>query len=314
MKFSAYMFIRNGIRGGYTFMEAIENVLPFVDEFYILDGDSDDGTKEALFELAKLDPRIRVESREPKYVSAPKDDKGWLLGEVFDEARQACAGDWLVQVQADTVFHPETIAAARYFLERDDNARKYGAIEVVRRQYRWNWQEMYRRDNLALIFKKDAGKVSGDAINVVINGIISRALGPLFEKYPAADNAWIFFENIAGKRTGCREIWEMPEINGEENSFSWYDKATGRNFAKDLHGYLKDGTLPPFWLKKTSPYVNWLPGNLAGLVGIKKYSVADRYKTKEGVYSPSVVETVKMLAGAGELRPPLREVLLKLFK
>ena len=53
MKFSAYMFIRNGIKAGYTFLEAIENVLPFVDEFFILDGKSDDGTLEALSSYSK---------------------------------------------------------------------------------------------------------------------------------------------------------------------------------------------------------------------------------------------------------------------
>src|SRR3990167_2812261 len=114
MKFSAYMLIRNGIRAGYTFMEAIENVLPFVDEFFILEGNSDDGTREALETFSKLHPQVIVESKTPAYVGAPKDEKGLLLGTAFDDARRKCAGDWLIQVQADTVFHPITVLAARY--------------------------------------------------------------------------------------------------------------------------------------------------------------------------------------------------------
>ena len=174
MKFSAYMFIRNGIHAGYTFMEAIENVLPFVDEFFILEGNSDDGTREALEAFAKLHPRVRIESKTPAYMGAPEDEKGLLLGTAFDEARQKCAGDWLIQVQADTVFHPITVLAARYFLEKGNNAVKYDAIEILRHQYRWNWQDMYRKDRLALIFKKSTGKVFGDAINVTVGGRISR--------------------------------------------------------------------------------------------------------------------------------------------
>jgi len=313
MNFSAYMFIRNGIKGGYTFMEAIENVLPFVDEFFILEGNSDDGTREVLEALAKLNPKIRIESKTPAYISAPKDRKGLALGAVFDEARQKCGGDWLIQVQADTVFHPVTILAARYFLELGGNARKYGAMEIVRRQYRWNWQEMYRKDNLALIFRKAAGKVIGDAINVEIKGKISRALVPLFEKFPAADNAWIFFENLAGKRAGCLEIWETPDIHGGESGFPWYDEATGRSFNADLVSYAKNGEPPPFWLEKSSPFKDRLPENLAELIGLKKYSVGERFKKKGGLYAPSAADMVRMLAMAGDMRPPLREVLSGLW-
>jgi len=314
MKFSAYMFIRNGIRGGYTFMEAIENVLPFVDEFFILEGKSDDGTLEAFEALAKLEPKLRIESATPEYVRAPRDKKGLLLGAAFEEARLKCSGDWLVQVQADTVFHPVTMAAARSFLDRGSNATRYGALEIVRHQYRWNWQDMYRRDNLALIFRKDAGKVLGDAINVAISGQICSVLVPLFERFPAADNAWVFFENLEGKRAGCREIWETPEMHGGTGGFPWYDKATGRNFEDDLRVYLKTGTPPPFWLKKTSPFMEMLPANLAGLVGSKKYEIAERFKRKGGLYSPSAGDMAAMLAAAGELRAPLREKILSFWK
>ncbi|MEK7720828.1 MAG: methyltransferase domain-containing protein [Elusimicrobiota bacterium] len=307
MKLSAYMFIRNGIRGGYTFMEAIENVLPFVDEFFILEGKSADGTLEALEAMAKLNAKVRIESETPAYVNAPKDKKGLLLGSAFEAARRKCNGDWLIQVQADTVFHPITVFASRYFLERDNNALKYDGIEVVRRQYRWNWQDMYRKDNLALIFRKKAGEVYGDALNVEINGRISRRFIPLFEKFPVADNAWIFFENITGKQEGCREIWATPENHGKGRDFPWYDRATGRSFAADLDAYRQKGELPPFWLEKNSPFKAGIPSNLAGLVGLKKYGVAERFKKSAGLYKPSAPDIAQMLAAAGDIRAPLRE-------
>lgn len=300
--FSAFMFVRNGVRAGYTFMEAIENALPFVDEFYVLDGESGDGTLEALRELAALQPKLRVESRRPRYVDAPKDEKGLLLGQAFDEARQACRGDWLVQVQADTVFHPATLFAARHFLERGENARRYAALEIVRNQYRWNWQEMYREDRLALIFRKNAGRVAGDAINIAVDGPISRALVPLFERFPAADNAWVFFGNLAGKVAGCGEIWKSAA-----GGFPWYDKHTGRSFEADLEAYEKRGELPPQWLKKTSPFRARLPENLAPLVGLEKYAVAARFAAKDGLYAPSPAELEGMRAAAAALRVPLLE-------
>jgi hypothetical protein len=299
MKFSAYMFIRNGIRAGYTFMEAIENVLPFVDEFFILEGNSDDGTREALEAFAKLHPKVRIESKTPAYVGAPKDEKGLLLGIAFDDARRKSAGDWLIQVQADTVFHPITVLAARYFLETGNNAVKYDAIEILRHQYRWNWQDKYRKDRLALIFKKSAGKVSGDAINVAVNGRISRGLAPLFERFPVADNAWVFFENIIGKIEGCFEIWGSLEENVREGNSSWYNSATGRNFRADMNAYRQNGVPPPFWREKTSPFKDSLPKNLWELFGVTKYNIARRFNDAGGIFQPSVPEILKMLVEAG---------------
>ena len=307
MKLSAYMFIRNGIRGGYTFMEAIENVLPFVHEFFVLDGRSDDGTLEALRSLAAFDGRIRIESALPAYVSAPKDERGLLLGEAFENARRECDGDWLIQVQADTVFHPVTVLAVKDFLERNGRSWRCDAIEMVRRQYRWNWQEMYREDRLSLIFRKEAGRVDGDAINVNVDGRTSRRFLPLFEKFPAADNAWIFFGNLAGKRQGCREIWNMPGTHGKDGDFPWYDRATGRSFEADLTAYLEKGELPPFWRRKASPFGGSLPANLAALVGLAEYAVAGRFSRSGGVYNPSPEERSAMLASAGNLSAPPRE-------
>ena len=309
MKFSAYMFIRNGLRGGYTFMEAIENVLPFVDEFFILEGKSDDGTLEALESLAKLNPKIKIESKLPAYVAAPKDERGVLLGAAFEEARQKCDGDWLIQVQADTVFHPITMLAVRDFLAREGDNWGYDAIEIVRNQYRWNWQEMYREDHLALLFRKTAGKVVGDALNVRISGKISGRFVPLFKKFPLADNAWVFFDNLSGKQEGCREIWATPENHGKGRDFPWYDKATGRSFATDLAAYLQNGELPPFWREKTSPFKDSLPENLSGLFGLKRYAVGERFKKSGGIYEPSATDMLKMRAEAGGISVPFREKL-----
>ncbi|MEK6715529.1 MAG: glycosyltransferase family A protein [Candidatus Omnitrophota bacterium] len=295
MKFSAYMFIRNGIRAGYTFMEAIENVLPFVDEFFILEGKSDDGTREAMELFAKRSSKIIIESKLPQYAQVSKDETGRLLGVAFEEARQKCDGDWLIQVQADIVFHPITILAAKYFLMQKDNATKYDAIKIIRHQYRWNWQEMYRQDYLNSIFKKSAGKVFGDAIDVGIKGKTSKKLLPLFKKFPVADNAWIFLDNIMGKIEGCFEIWESHAANIRNKDFSWYNKVTGRSFKDDLKTYHQDGSPPPFWQTQTSPFKKMLPENLWDLIGKERYEVTPRFMNKNEVYQPTLNDILRMI-------------------
>jgi hypothetical protein len=313
MKFSAYMFIRNGIRAGYTFMEAIENVLPFVDEFFILEGQSNDGTLEALELFSKWNPKIIIESKLPQYVQADKDEKGLLLGTAFEEARRKCDGDWLVQVQADTVFHPITILAARYFLMQLKNAEKYDAIKVLRYQYRWNWQEMYRKDYLNLIFKKSSGVVFGDAIDVEVKGKISKKLLSLFKHFPIADNAWIFWENIMGKIKGCYEIWESHDENIKSMDFAWYNDATGRSFKEDLKTYSETGSPPPFWQTKTIPFKNMLPENLWVLIGKCRYEIAPRFMNKDEVYHSILNDLLVMINRINSIISPIGQF-MKIWK
>lgn len=309
MKFSAYMFIRNGIKAGYTFMEAIENVLPFVDEFFVLDGESTDGTLEALESFATFSPKIRIESKLPQYVQAEKDESGRLLGAAFEETRQKCDGDWLIQVQADTVFHPITILAARYFLIQGNNANKFDAIKVVRNQYRWNWQDMYRKDYLNLIFKKSTGKVFGDAIDVKVKGKISKKLLPLFKEFPVADNAWIFWENIMGKIKGCYEIWESCDTDIKSGDFAWYNDASGRSFKGDMKTYSETGSPPPFWQTNSSPYKDIIPKNLCSLLGNKKYEIAPRFREGKGTYNPNINDILSMISNTINLISPFAKLL-----
>ena len=48
MKVSAFTYVRNGFTIDYPFLEAIKSVLPVVDEFIVVIGDSNDGTREAV--------------------------------------------------------------------------------------------------------------------------------------------------------------------------------------------------------------------------------------------------------------------------
>ncbi len=314
MKFSAYMFIRNGIRAGYTFMEAIENVLPFVDEFFVLEGKSDDGTLEALELFAKWNPKIRIESKLPQYIEAEKDDSGIMLRDAFDEARQKCDGDWLVQVQADTVFHPITVLAARYFLSQENNAEKYDAIKTIRHQYRWNWQEMYRIDYLNLIFKKTSGSVVRDAIDIGVKGKVSKKLLPLFSKFPVSDNAWVFLENIMGKVEGCFEIWPSQQGNVASKDFSWYNDVSGRSFKDDLRLYNEKGVLPPFWKIKTSKFINVLPGNLCDLIGKTRYEINQKFANKQGIYNPQLIELLEMINKINIAMHPIMRYMRSTFR
>ena len=106
MKVSAFTYVRNGLHFDYPFIEAIKSVLPLVDEFIVVIGDSTDGTRDAVNALH--DERIRIVDTiwDPQMLSG---------GLVF--AQQANIGldniskdaDWIFHIQADELIHEKDL-------------------------------------------------------------------------------------------------------------------------------------------------------------------------------------------------------------
>ena len=102
MKISAFSYVRNGIQLGYPFIEAIKSVLPLVDEFIVVVGDSTDGTRTTIEQINN--PKIKI-------VDTLWDEAMRTKGIIF--AQQSNIGldnvskdaDWLFHIQADEVIH-----------------------------------------------------------------------------------------------------------------------------------------------------------------------------------------------------------------
>jgi hypothetical protein len=167
---------------------------------------------------------------------------------------------------------------------------------------------MYRNDYLNLIFKKSSGKVFGDAIDIEIKGKSSKNLLPLFNVFPATDNAWIFFENLMGKIESSSEIWNFHDDNISNKDFSWYNKGTGRSFNNDLKAYSEKGVLPPFWQTRTSPFQNKLPHNLWNLVGNTIYKIDARFGDPKRIYNPDLSGILGMIKEANVLMSPPKQL------
>ncbi len=58
MRISGFTFIRDGVRLRYPFVESIRSALPLVDEFIVVIGDGDDGTREQIEAID--DPKITI--------------------------------------------------------------------------------------------------------------------------------------------------------------------------------------------------------------------------------------------------------------
>ena len=102
MKISAFTYVRNGKTFGYPFIESIKSLLPIVDEYIVVVGDSSDGTREAVENIG--DDKVKI-------VDTIWDDNLRKDGKIF--AQQANIGldntsidsDWLFHLQADEVIH-----------------------------------------------------------------------------------------------------------------------------------------------------------------------------------------------------------------
>ncbi len=108
MKVSAFTYVRNGLYLDYPFIQSIKSVLPLVNEFIVVVGNSTDGTREAVEQIG--DAKIKI-------VDTVWDDALRTRGLIF--AQQSNAGldavskdaDWLFHIQADEVIHEKDYAA-----------------------------------------------------------------------------------------------------------------------------------------------------------------------------------------------------------
>lgn len=105
-KISGFMIIKNGISGGYPFVESVLSALPICGEFLISDGYSNDGTWEVLQELKKK-YASKIKLYRDKWKG--KTFKGEILAEMTNVLRRRCRGDYILYVQANEIIHEKVI-------------------------------------------------------------------------------------------------------------------------------------------------------------------------------------------------------------
>lgn len=102
MKISGFSFVRNSDKLYYHIKEAIESILPIVDEFVVAvgKGDDDDTTRESI---------ASIKSDKVKIIDTVWDEKFMKRGKIHsmqtNVAKNACTGDWLFYLQADEICH-----------------------------------------------------------------------------------------------------------------------------------------------------------------------------------------------------------------
>ncbi len=118
MKVAAFTYIRNGLHFEYPFLQSIKSLLPLVDEFIVVVGDSFDGTRGAVMELN--DKKIKIidtvwdnQLRKDGLVYAMQSNIG--LDNISKDA------DWAFHIQADEVIHEKDYPAITRAMQENLN-------------------------------------------------------------------------------------------------------------------------------------------------------------------------------------------------
>lgn len=101
MKISGFTIIRNAEIYDFPVVESILSVLPLVDEFIVVMGDSEDRTLDLLHSINS--PKLRIIHTDWDIKTFNKD--GNIYAQQTDLALKACSGDWCIYIQADEVLH-----------------------------------------------------------------------------------------------------------------------------------------------------------------------------------------------------------------
>ncbi|MFO0775759.1 MAG: hypothetical protein U0172_13950 [Nitrospiraceae bacterium] len=112
MRISGFTLIRNAILYDFPIVESISSLLPFVDEYVVNVGRSDDETLALVQSIAS--PKIKI--IETVWDESLKAD-GKLFGLQQDVALAACTGDWAICLQGDEVVHEDDLPIIRQALE-----------------------------------------------------------------------------------------------------------------------------------------------------------------------------------------------------
>lgn len=267
MSLDAFTIVRNGIKLGYPFVESVVAVLPFVERFYIEEGHSDDDTFFVLSQLAHKYPQVQLSRHRWKQMQT-----GFAIGEATNSLLErinvnATAAAWLLYVQADELWHPNSLRYLTGVLERFSSvSAPYDAIDVAFLHIAENYQklqfapgqESYRR-----------------AIRVIRNT----------PSITSHRDAWTF--------EGCSRVFHADPTVCEvvhANStglVNWAAKAAAhaQDLYPDLGHYaataaerraaleraVATNQVEPHWLAQTSPFQDRLPVEVWPLFGQLQY-------------------------------------------
>ncbi len=101
---SGFIVLRDVLKTGYPFVEAIAASLPVCDELLISEGYSTDGTYEVVKRVCALNKKVKVYRQQ-----WPSTRKYSVIAQVTNDIRAKCSGDYILSIQANEILHENNI-------------------------------------------------------------------------------------------------------------------------------------------------------------------------------------------------------------
>jgi len=166
MKVSGFTIIKNGVKYGYPFKEAILSILPLCDEFIINVGKSEDDT----LEQVKSIQSDKIKIFESDWDMSIREG-GKVLSIETNKALQKCTGDWCFYIQSDEVLHEKYIPEVRSKMEKYLNDNEVDGLRFKYKHfygsydyYQDNYRKWYIKETR--VIKNNKGIISvGDAMD-----------------------------------------------------------------------------------------------------------------------------------------------------
>jgi len=156
MKISGFTMGKNASKLYYPIKQAIESILPFVDEFVVALGDSDqdDRSREEIMSIGS--DKIRIVDTVWDIEKYPR---GMEHAHQTDIAKSHCSGDWLFYVQSDEVVHEKFLPHIR------ENCEEYlddKSIEGFLFKYRHFWGDYWHYQKSHCWYRKEIRIIRND--------------------------------------------------------------------------------------------------------------------------------------------------------
>jgi len=192
MRISGYTYVRNGLKYDYPFLESIQSVLPIVDEFIVVLGDSTDGSREALQNL-KSDKIKIIDTVWDMNLRAG----GKLFAQQSTIGAEAATGDWVLHVQADEVIHEKDILKLKEYIVGHDKNKKVDGLLLPFLNFRGDFQHIqtgrrvhrfevraFRNTGLVYAYKDSQGFRKYSSKEAYVNGEVGEKLNVIKTDIP----------------------------------------------------------------------------------------------------------------------------------
>ncbi len=115
MTISGFTFIKNAIIYDFPVIESVRSVLPIVDEFIIVAGDSRDDT-DKLLEAFADEPKVRIINT--VWDTETYNRGGMIYAQQTDVGLRECKGDWCLYIQSDEIMHHDALPVIKSACEK----------------------------------------------------------------------------------------------------------------------------------------------------------------------------------------------------